>query len=78
MSSQKTHFAPFKLNISVLLFETWVCFASQNFREMIPLLGVFRILAIVIFGTLSCVFFNPSDYLFKLFKNVELNTVFFL
>lgn len=42
--------------MSILFFKAGDCFNSQNFREMIPLLGVFRILAIVIFGMFPCVF----------------------
>lgn len=41
-----------KIKISAVLFTAGHRFNSQNFREMIPLLGVFRIMVIVIIGRL--------------------------
>lgn len=63
-------------HVSVLLSSAGHCFNQQNFREMIPVLGVFRILAIVIFGMFALVltahfivFLTASAY----FENVKFN-----
>ncbi|XP_049440353.1 rhomboid-related protein 2 isoform X1 [Epinephelus fuscoguttatus] len=48
--------------------------AVVNFREMIPVLGVFRILAIVIFGMLSCMF--PAYFVIFLTAVITLKILF--
>lgn len=66
---------------TLLFFKAGDCFNSQNFREMIPLLGVFRILAIVIFGMFPCVFSTYSIICLTaviILFNVSFKHMFFL